>query len=190
MAEEGTAKRPNLSYFGGMLPKAMCSAKNSVGAACGSSSSSTSSSASIPVSTARSPVMAFDLHLDLRCFSFHHELLQLGEQALEDHCADAHLFGDDTLGQRPTVGVTLVCGDRFFLTQGQLRERGPSLARFACTCVHCLAFSVCTVWEHDGCEGCVSVAVSVSMPTRLCLFVSFLCLCSLEICDGVARRGL
>ena len=131
-----------------------------------------------------------DLHLDLRCSSFHHELLQLGEQALEDHCADAHLFGDDTLGQRPTVGVTLVCGDRFFLTQGQLRERGPGLARFACTCVHCLAFSVCTVWEHDGCEGCVSVAVSVSMPTRLCLFVSFLCLCSLEICDGVARRGL
>ena len=122
-----------------------------------------------------------ELHLDLRCFSFHHELLQLGEQALTPTCLEI-----DTLGQRPTMGVTHICGDRFFLTQGHLRERG----RFACTCVRCLAFSVCAVWEHGGCEDCVSVAVSASMPTRLCLFVSCLCLCSLDLCDGVVRRGL
>ena len=101
-----------------------------------------------------------DLHLDLRCFSFHHELLQLGEQALEDHCADAHLFGDDTLGQRPTMGVTLVCGDRFFLTQGHLRERGAPVLLVSCV-------YACTAWRFQ-CAQCGSTTVVKIVCLWLC----------------------
>ena len=117
----------------------------------------------------------------MRCFSFHYELLQLGEQALEDHCADAHLFG--TLGQRPTVGITHTCGDRFFLTQGHLRERGGPVLLILRVHACCLAFSVCAVWEHDGVKiVCLRLCPHVcacSFRASVCAVWSFV----MESCD-------